>query len=66
MTWMKNSSEGYLSMERIKPAIIRTSEGNVTNLAHFKTSNVNRDNGVVKSPKIKRKQDVFKAVDVRI
>ena len=52
---------GLFEHERIKPAIIKTSQGNVTNLAHIKTSNVNRDNGVVKSPKIKRKQDVFKS-----
>ena len=32
-----------------------------TNLAHLKTSDVKRDNGLVKSPKIKRTQDVFKS-----
>ena len=28
--------QGLLKHERIKPAVIRTSEGNVTNLAHLK------------------------------
>ena len=52
---------GLFEHERIKPAIIRTSEGNVNNLAPLKTSDVNRVNGLVKSPKIKKKQDVFKS-----
>ena len=41
---------GLFEHERIKPAIIRTSEGNVSNLAHLKTSDVNRDNSLVKIP----------------
>ena len=52
---------GLFEHERIKPAIIKTSEGNVTNLAHLKQVNVNRDNVLVKFPKIKREQDVFKS-----
>ena len=45
---------GLFEYERIKPAIIRTSEGNVTYLAHLKqVMSKNRDNGLVKSPKIK-------------
>ena len=28
--------DGKLLQERIKPAVIRTSEGNITNLAHIK------------------------------
>ena len=47
--------KGLFEHERINPTIIRTSEGNVSNLAHLKTSNVSRNNNVVKSPKIKRK-----------
>ena len=52
---------GLFEHERIKPAIIRTSEGNVTNLAHLKTSDVNRHNGLVKSQRLREKQDVFKS-----
>ena len=36
MTWMVNFLSGLFEHERIKPAVIRTSEGNVTNLAHLK------------------------------
>ena len=28
--------QGLFEYERIKPAVIRTSEGNITNLAHIK------------------------------
>ena len=28
--------QGLFEQERIKPAVIRTSEGNITNLAHLK------------------------------
>ena len=34
---------GLFEHERIKPAIIRTSEDNVSNLVHLKTGNVDRD-----------------------
>ena len=33
---MESYYEDYLNIKRIKPAIIRTSEGNVSNLAHLK------------------------------
>ena len=33
---MENFLRGLFGQERIKPAIIRTSEGNITNLAHLK------------------------------
>ena len=33
---MENFCEVYLNMKRIKPAVIRTSEGNITNLGHLK------------------------------
>ena len=33
---MENFLRGLFEHERIKPAIIRTSEGNVNNLAHLK------------------------------
>ena len=42
--------QGLFEHERIKSAIIRTSEGNVSNLAHLKTSDVNMDNSLVKIP----------------
>ena len=39
---------GLFEHERIKPAVIRTSEGNITNLAHLKQDNFSRDVSVVK------------------
>ena len=50
---MENFYEGLFEHERIKPAIIRTSEGNITNLFSLEAGNVSRDNGSVKPPKIK-------------
>ena len=47
---------GLFEHKRIKPTVIRTSEGNVNNLAHLK-----QVMSAVKFPKIKRKQDVFKS-----
>ena len=36
MTLDRKFLQGLFEHERIKPAIIRTSEGNVSNLAHLK------------------------------
>ena len=44
---------GLFEHERIKPAVIRTSEGNITNLAHFKAGNFSRDDSAVKTLEIK-------------
>ena len=46
---------GLFEHKTIKPAIIRTSEGNVNNLAHLKQVMPTGLNGLVKSPKIKKK-----------
>ena len=56
---------GVFEHKRIKPAIIRTSEGNVTESCSLETSDVNRDNGSVKNPKDQRNRMCLKAVDVR-
>ena len=51
---------GLFEHERIKPAIIRTSEGNITNLAHLKQV---MSVGMIVQLNYgdKKKQDVFKS-----
>ena len=51
MTLDEKCLQGLFEHKRIKPAIIRTSEGNVTNLCQLEASDVNRGNGSIKSPK---------------
>ena len=48
MTFDGKLLQGLFEHKRIKPAVIRTSEGSVTNLAHLKQINVNRNDNVVK------------------
>ena len=50
---MVNFCKDYLNMRRIKPAVIRTSEGNITNLAALKAGDFSRDDSVGKGVEIK-------------
>ena len=52
--------QGLFEHERIKPAVIRTSEGNVTNLAHLKPGDFSRDDSIVKVLRLKT-QDVSRS-----